>query len=81
LRLTSGNLEPTDLLDADEINIMSMIVQGSTNDQIAELVHMSRRTVDNYIRKIYEKLGVKSRAQAVNKFNQFRHIFDLNRRL
>jgi two-component system competent response regulator ComA len=47
---------------------------------MAEEVHMSKRTVDNYVRKIYEKLGVKSRAQAVDKFNQFKHIYELNRR-
>lgn len=80
MRVASGNLHQTDLLDEDEVNIMTMIVQGLTNEQMAEEVHMSKRTVDNYVRKIYEKLGVKSRAQAVDKFNQFKHIFDVSRR-
>jgi two-component system competent response regulator ComA len=80
MRVSSGNLHQTDLLDDDEVSMMAMIVQGLTNEQMAEEVHMSKRTVDNYIRKIYEKLGVKSRAQAVDKFNQFKHIFDVNRR-
>lgn len=80
MRVSSGNLHQTDLLDDDEVNMMTMIVQGLTNEQMAEEVHMSKRTVDNYVRKIYEKLGVKSRAQAVDKFNQFKHIFDVNRR-
>jgi two-component system competent response regulator ComA len=80
MRVSSGNLHQTDLLDDDEVNMMTMIVQGLTNEQMADEVHMSKRTVDNYVRKIYEKLGVKSRAQAVDKFNQFKHIFDSNRR-
>lgn len=80
MRVASGNLHQTDLLDEDEVNMMTMIVQGLTNEQMAEEVHMSKRTVDNYVRKIYEKLGVKSRAQAVDKFNQFKHIFDVSRR-
>lgn len=80
MRVSSGNLHQTDLLDDDEVNMMTMIVQGLTNEQMADEVHMSKRTVDNYVRKIYEKLGVKSRAQAVDKFNQFKHIFDVNRR-
>ncbi|MBP1961620.1 response regulator transcription factor [Paenibacillus aceris] len=80
MRVSSGNLHQTDLLDDEEVNMMTMIVQGLTNEQMADEVHMSKRTVDNYVRKIYEKLGVKSRAQAVDKFNQFKHIFDVNRR-
>lgn len=80
MRLTSGNDGPSDMLDADEVKIMEMIVHGLTNEQIAEEVHMSKRTIDNYIRKIYEKLGVKSRAQAVDKFNQFKHVFHANGR-
>ncbi|TXK73500.1 response regulator transcription factor [Paenibacillus sp. N3.4] len=80
MRVSSGNIHQTDILDDDEVNMMSMIVQGLTNEQMAEEVHMSKRTIDNYVRKIYEKLGVKSRAQAVDKFNQFKHIFDTYRR-
>ncbi|WP_261305544.1 response regulator transcription factor [Paenibacillus andongensis] len=80
MKVDSGNLHQTDSLDDDEVHMMTMIVQGLTNEQMAEEVHMSKRTVDNYIRKIYEKLGVKSRAQAVDKFNQFKHIYEINRR-
>ncbi|KQX48258.1 MULTISPECIES: response regulator transcription factor [unclassified Paenibacillus] len=80
MRVDSGNLHQTDSLDDDEVHMMTMIVQGLTNEQMAEEVHMSKRTVDNYIRKIYDKLGVKSRAQAVDKFNQFKHIYEVNRR-
>jgi two-component system, NarL family, competent response regulator ComA len=80
MRILSSGAQPTDLLDADEIVIMSMIVNGSTNEQIAEVIRMSKRTIDNYIRKIYEKLGVKSRVQAVIKFNQIKHIFDIKLR-
>jgi two-component system competent response regulator ComA len=78
MRLLSSDKQSTELLETDEIKIMTMIVNGSTNEQIAEVIRMSKRTIDNYIRKIYEKLGVKSRAQAVLKFNQFKHIYDLN---
>jgi two-component system competent response regulator ComA len=78
MKLMSSDPQPTNLLDADEIKIMTMIVNGSTNEQIAEVIRMSKRTIDNYIRKIYMKLGVTSRAQAVTKFNQFKHIFELN---
>jgi two-component system competent response regulator ComA len=78
MQLLGSNMQAASLLEEDEIKIMSMIVRGSTNEQIAEVIQMSKRTIDNYIRKIYEKLGVKSRAQAVERFIQIKHIFDLN---
>jgi two-component system competent response regulator ComA len=80
MRVLNNDVEPTNLLDTDEIKIMAMIVNGSTNEQIAEVIRMSKRTIDNYIRKIYVKLGVASRAQAVIKFNQLKHVFDVKLR-
>jgi DNA-binding NarL/FixJ family response regulator len=58
------------LLTADEVRLMTLVIKGDTYDQIAEQIHASRRSVDNYLRKIYDKLGVKSRAQAIEKFVQ-----------
>jgi two-component system competent response regulator ComA len=60
-------------LQQEEILIMSLMVKGSTIEQIADQIHMSRRTVDNYLRKIYEKLGVPSRIAAVEKFIQSKY--------
>ncbi|MBP1992917.1 response regulator transcription factor [Paenibacillus eucommiae] len=60
-------------LEKEEIRIMSMVVKGATIEQIADQIHMSRRTVDNYLKKIYSKLGVKSRIGAVEKFVQSRY--------
>lgn len=57
-----------ELLTEDEVQIMSFVVKGVTNEQIAGHIHMSRRSVDNYLKKIYGKFGVKSRAQAIEKF-------------
>lgn len=55
-------------LSEDEIMIMNMIVKGATLEQIAAQIHVSKRSVDNYQRKIYDKLAVKTRAQAIEKF-------------
>ncbi|MWV44119.1 response regulator [Paenibacillus sp. HJL G12] len=51
-----------------EIFIMERIVQGITYDKIATEIAVSRRSIDNYLRKIYVKLGVSTRAQAIEKF-------------
>jgi two-component system, NarL family, competent response regulator ComA len=68
MRLTTEKVAMEEVLTKDEIQIMTEIVKGATHDQIAELIHASRRSVDNYVRKIYDKYGVKSRVQAIEKF-------------
>ncbi|GAB6988400.1 response regulator transcription factor [Paenibacillus pini] len=61
---TEGFLDLTET----EIFIMERIVQGITYDKIALEITVSRRSIDNYLRKIYVKLGVSTRAQAIEKF-------------
>ncbi|WP_151735364.1 response regulator ['Paenibacillus yunnanensis' Narsing Rao et al. 2020] len=48
--------------------IMERIVQGITYDKIALEIQVSRRSIDNYLRKIYVKLDVSTRAQAIEKY-------------
>lgn len=60
-------------LSNEEVYIMKELMRGCTYDQIAELIHMSRRTVDNYTRKIFEKLGAKNKAEAVERFMRSRY--------
>jgi two-component system, NarL family, competent response regulator ComA len=61
---TSKHLE----LTHDEVQIMNLLVGGSTHEQIGEQIHLSKRTVDNYLKRIYDKMGIKTRAQAVEQF-------------
>ncbi|MGG1878063.1 response regulator transcription factor [Paenibacillus cisolokensis] len=55
-------------LSETEAFIMERIVQGITYDKIASEIQVSRRSIDNYLRKIYVKLGVSTRAQAIEKY-------------
>ncbi|MZQ80647.1 response regulator [Paenibacillus sp. 5J-6] len=55
-------------LQDEEVNMLNMLMKGATHEQIADQIYMSKRTVDNYLRKIYDKLGVKSRSEALQKF-------------
>lgn len=58
-------------LTPTETFIMERIVQGITYDKIALEIEVSRRSIDNYLRKIYVKLNVSTRAQAIEKFALF----------
>jgi PAS domain S-box-containing protein len=48
-----------------EREVLELIARGSSNNQIAEELGLSNPTVRNYVARLYEKLGVNSRAQAV----------------
>ncbi|GAA3408926.1 response regulator [Paenibacillus hodogayensis] len=63
----AGDNEFADL-SPDELQIMTLLVKGATHEQIAEHIHVSKRSVDNYLKKIYDKLDVASRIQAIEKF-------------
>ncbi|MNW12207.1 Bacterial regulatory protein, luxR family [compost metagenome] len=55
-------------LNENEVALMRYILSGYTIEQIAEQIHMSKRSVDNWIRKMYERMGVKGRTQALEVF-------------
>ncbi|MFI6517203.1 response regulator [Spirillospora sp. NPDC050679] len=52
-------------LSARETEVMSLIVQGRSNGEIAERLFLAEKTVKNHVNRIYAKLGVTSRAAAI----------------
>lgn len=52
-------------LSVREIDIMSYIVRGLGNAEIARHLHLSEKTVRNHVNHIYAKLAVRTRAQAI----------------
>lgn len=61
-RTNQGN----SLLTDREITVLGLIANGLTTKEIANQIGMAERTVEFHITNIYEKLGVSSRASAVN---------------
>lgn len=54
----TGALRPT------ELRVLRLLVQGKSNREIAGTAGLSPHTVKSYLREIYQKLGVGSRAEA-----------------
>src|SRR3954469_1423510 len=52
-------------LSARERQITQLIARGSPTDDIAATLHLSRHTVRDYIKAIFEKVGVRSRGELV----------------
>ena len=55
----------SDQLSIRQNELLSLLAQGYSYKEIAETMGISLTTVNNYIRRIYEKLHVQSRGQAV----------------
>jgi DNA-binding NarL/FixJ family response regulator len=53
-----------DGLTAREVEVLHLVARGLTNDQVAELLVISPRTVNTHLTSIYGKIGVTSRAAA-----------------
>jgi DNA-binding NarL/FixJ family response regulator len=58
----------SDSLSPREREVLELLARGYLYKEIAESLHISVPTVNTHIRRIYEKLHVRSRSQAVAKF-------------
>lgn len=47
-----------------EVQVLALLVRGSSNKEIAENLHISRRTVGSHVEHIYAKIGVSTRGAA-----------------
>jgi DNA-binding NarL/FixJ family response regulator len=53
-----------DSLSAREQEVLELICKGKSNKEVAQTLYLSVRTIENHLRRIYKKLGVKSRTEA-----------------
>lgn len=66
--LKDSNLSPR------EIDVLELMAKGMSNAEIAEKLFVSLNTVKTHSSKLYEKLEVKRRTQAVEKARQLQLI-------
>ena len=57
--------EATGVLSARECEVLGLMVQGRSNQEIGEELGIARNTVKNHVRSVLTKLGVRNRVQAV----------------
>jgi two-component system NarL family response regulator len=53
-------------LTGRELEILGLVGAGKTSREIADVLYISENTVRNHVRNILDKLGMKSRFEAVN---------------
>ncbi|BAS27254.1 response regulator [Limnochorda pilosa] len=55
---------PAETLTAREREVLELVSQGATNQQIADELHISENTVRNHLRNVLSKLHMNNRTQA-----------------
>jgi two-component system response regulator DesR len=58
---------PANRLSERESEVLHLVASGATNREIAEALHISPWTVKEYTGGVYRKLGVRNRAEAVQR--------------
>ena len=68
----SGPMQKTAALSSQQQRVLALLGDGKTNREIAEILTLSEKTVINYVRILFQKLGFTRRAQAAAYC--FRHL-------
>jgi DNA-binding NarL/FixJ family response regulator len=66
LRHHGSSAARTPELTGRELEILGLVGEGRTSKEIAEKLYISENTVRNHVRNILDKLGMRSRFEAVN---------------
>ncbi|MCY1538908.1 HTH-type transcriptional regulator MalT [compost metagenome] len=59
-------------LSERELDVLKLLADGHTNQQIGDRLYLSANTVKFHIRNIYLKMGINNRTQAVSRMHEFR---------
>jgi len=66
----NGSVSEAEDLSGRELEVLELLAKGYLIKEIADQLGLGFDTVRTYIRRIYEKMHVHSRAQAVAKYHQ-----------
>jgi DNA-binding NarL/FixJ family response regulator len=62
-RASRGEETPSDPLTPRELDVLKPIAEGHTSEEIAEMLFISKKTVDRHRANILEKLGMRNRVE------------------
>jgi len=62
---------PGELLTPRELEVLGLIARGMRNQEIARALFISQSTAKVHVRHVLEKLGVRTRAEAVARYEMF----------
>ena len=62
-RAASGENTPEDPLTPRELEVVKLIAEGLTSEEIGEQLFISRKTVDRHRENVLEKLGMRNRVE------------------
>ncbi len=63
--LNAQYADPQDLVTPKELQVLLLIGAGLNNDEIASSMHIAVSTVKSHIRRLYRKLDINKRSQAI----------------
>ena len=63
-----GRAPAADELTPAERRVAELVAEGRTNREAASLLVLSEHTIDSHLRRVYRKLGVRSRAELARRF-------------
>jgi DNA-binding CsgD family transcriptional regulator len=61
-----GVSDPRIELSERELEIIALVAQGLTNQEIGSTLMISKRTVDNHVSNVFTKTGAKNRVALIN---------------
>jgi DNA-binding NarL/FixJ family response regulator len=62
-RARRGETAPEDPLSPRELEVVKLIAEGLTSEEIAEQLFISKKTVDRHRANVLEKLGMRNRVE------------------
>jgi DNA-binding NarL/FixJ family response regulator len=62
-RARAGEVVHSEVLTPREEEIVKLVAEAHTNDEIAEMLHISKKTVERHRANVLEKLGMRDRVE------------------
>ena len=62
-RARSGEMDHGELLTPREVEVVKLVAEAHTNEEIGSLLHISKKTVERHRANILEKLGMRDRVE------------------